>query len=145
MESILFAATPVIAYGIAGGKRKPLNLIVFLAIMFGVTIGIMYYRCKIATSADEKGNKPNVDIKKAYIPMIPLIIWALVAFSLPYLARYGAPPPLLLILLFATKMIGLFIVGFTLYLSSLRFGAVPQCYPSTLDQIFGILKWLWPF
>lgn len=145
MESILIAATAPLAYKLAGGKRRILNIITFLSIMMGITVLVMYYRCKISTKANNDGNKPDVDIKKAIIPMIPIIIWAILAFILPYLVKYNFPPPMLLVLLFVTGMLGLFIISLLFYTSAIRFSAVPQCYPSTLDQIFGFLKWLWPF
>lgn len=145
IESILISISPILAYKLAGGKRKLLSILIFISIMFAVTIAIMYYRCKIATEADKYGKKPDVDIKKSFIGMTPLLIWGFLAFILPYLVKYDFPPIISLVLLFVTGMFGLFIVSFLLYTNAIKYGAVPQCYPSTLDEIFSFLKSLWPF
>ena len=145
MESLLFAAAPVAAYKISGGTRKLQNFALFVAIMFAVTLSIMYYRCKVASPSDDKGNKPEVNIYKAYIPLIPLFLWALAVYLFPYLVRFHAPIPIISVMILVTSLFGLFVVSLFFYTSAIRFGAVPQCYPSLVDQFFSVLKWFWPF
>jgi len=145
MESLVTAVIPVVIYKLTGGTSHAKNFAIFMLSMFVVTILIMFYRCKIASPPDNNGNKPSVEISKTYIALIPIFIWALSVFLFPYLIKFRAPIPVISIMIIVTSMLGLFIVSLFLYNSALRFGVVPQCYPSVIDQFFGFLRKLWPF
>ena len=145
METVLIATAPVIAYKLSGGVFTIENFITFLTLTAVFTIIAIHYRCKYATPADKDGKQPDYDLSKIYIALIPIILWSIALLSLPYLAKYGAPIPVISIMLVVTSIFGLFMVGVFFYTSSIRFGVIPQCYPSILDGFFSLLKKLWPF